>query len=84
MNVFTLFESDNIDSIKLGIQVVKTLGCEKEFEEKLKVPFKEYKYNFNRYVIKLLNQDSSNRYWLIEMFKHRANDYFKTIYKWKK
>ena len=39
MNIFTLFESEDVESIKLGVQVIKTLGCEKEFEDYFEIPF---------------------------------------------
>ena len=39
MNIFTLFESKDIESIKLGIEVIKTLNKEKEFEDYFEIPF---------------------------------------------
>ena len=54
MNIFTLFDSNDINSIKLGIQVVKTLTCEKEFKKYFDVSFFNYEYLFND----LLNDDS--------------------------
>ena len=39
MNVFRLFESENIESIKLGLEVIKTLNKEKEFEDNFGFPF---------------------------------------------
>lgn len=53
MNVFALFENQNIEDIKLGIRVVKTLGLEKEFEEKIKTSFIEYEDVFNNFAVPL-------------------------------
>ena len=39
MNVFSLFENRNIEDIKLGVQLIRTLGCEKEFEDYFEIPF---------------------------------------------
>ena len=39
MNVFSLFESKDIESIKLGIEVIKTLNKEKEFEDNFEISF---------------------------------------------
>lgn len=55
MNVFTLFESKDIESIKLGIQLVKTLGKEKEFENYFKKPLDKYEEVFNGLVLSIFN-----------------------------
>ena len=39
MNIFTLFESEDIESVKLGIEVIKTLNKQKEFEDYFEIPF---------------------------------------------
>lgn len=47
MNVFTLFETKNVEDIKLALKVVKSLNLEKEFEDYFDVPFSKYENNFN-------------------------------------
>ena len=47
MNVFNLFESKNIENIKLGLEVVKTLDCQKEFGNYFKSSFEEYEKKYN-------------------------------------
>lgn len=47
MNVFNLFETRDVESIKLGIQLVKTLDCHKPFEEYFKITLNEYEQVFN-------------------------------------
>lgn len=51
MNVFILFVSYEFETIKLGIEVVKTLGLEKEFEQEMKISFLEYNRLFKENVI---------------------------------
>lgn len=57
MNPFRLFETKNIEDIKLGLQVVKTLGLQREFREYFKksranITFEDYSENFDRFYIK--------------------------------
>ena len=52
MNVFTLFENNNVEDIKLGLQVIKCLGAEKEFKEKMEVTFGKYENLFNSIVLR--------------------------------
>ena len=47
MNVFTLFNNKDLDSIKLGIEVIKTLGYQLEFEEYYGRSFDLYDYYIN-------------------------------------
>ena len=39
MNIFSLFESKDVESIKLGLEVIKTLNKQKEFEDYFEIPF---------------------------------------------
>lgn len=48
MNVFSLFETKTLENIKLGIQVVKTLNLEKEFENKNEISFEIYCRTFDK------------------------------------
>lgn len=47
MNVFNLFKTNNVSSIKLGIQIIKTLGLEREFGESFNREFVDYQDVFN-------------------------------------
>lgn len=60
MNVFSLFETKNIEDIKLGIQVVKSLNKQKEFETKMGIAFEKYEDVFNN-VILVVKQDYQNK-----------------------
>lgn len=55
MNIFNLFESKNMDNIKLGIQVVKTLGLEKEFEGYFGLTLNKYEEVFVNIIPLILN-----------------------------
>lgn len=50
MNVFDLFGTQDIESVKLGIQVVKTLGYEKEFKRCFKVSINNFEKVFSGFV----------------------------------
>lgn len=56
MNAFRLFENDNVEDVKLGLNVIKSLGLQKEFEEKMGISFDNYEDIFNNLVL-VLNQD---------------------------
>ena len=56
MNVFTLFETEDVESIKLAIQVVKTLNKEKEFKTYFNVSIGSYEKVFDNYVKHTYNQ----------------------------
>lgn len=47
MNPFNLFENKNVENIKLGLQVVKSLGLQKEFENYFNRSFEDYQTAFN-------------------------------------
>ena len=42
MNIFSLFEMEDAESIKLGIQVIKTLNKETAFEKHFNIHFEKY------------------------------------------
>ena len=50
MNVLGLFENKNIEDIKLGLQVIKCLGAEKEFEDYFKATIDNYQKVFNTFL----------------------------------
>lgn len=56
MNIFNLFNSNDTNSIKLGIEVVKTLGYQYRFELCFDVGFEEYERVFNEIIIPLSKQ----------------------------
>ena len=55
MNIFSLFETKDVESVKLGIEVIKTLNKQKEFEDYFEIPFhnltKTFQF-FDEYEIK--------------------------------
>lgn len=61
MNPFSLFESKNIENIKLGLQVVKSLNLQKEFELYFKRPFIEYEDIFNNLIL-VISKDVNSAY----------------------
>lgn len=50
MNIITLFEGENPEDIKLGIQVIKSLSLEKEFEEYFRCTPDNYQKVFNSHI----------------------------------
>lgn len=56
MNVFNLFETKNIENIKLGVQIIKTLGYQKDFEVFFKRSFIGYDDVFTNIVL-VMNED---------------------------
>ena len=55
MNIFSLFESKDVESIKLGLEVIRTLGLEKEFEDHFEITHQEYNNIFNGFIIPLMD-----------------------------
>lgn len=60
MNVLHLFGNKNIEDKKLGIQVVKSLGYQKEFERHFKITLDVYETVLNN-IISYENFDYSDR-----------------------
>lgn len=61
MNPFVLFENKNIEDIKLGLQVVNSLGYQKEFEKHFNISYHNYNKIFNNIVL-VLEKDSELEY----------------------
>ena len=74
MNIFTLFESKDIESVKLGIEVIKTLNKEKEFEDKMGISFERYENLFIGFILPKLEIYSDDET-LLRLFKY----HWKTI-----
>ena len=51
MNAFNLIKTQNIESIKLGLEVIKTLNKEKDFKKHFKTSFQAYFDIFNEFVL---------------------------------
>lgn len=61
MNIFKLFDSNDINSIKLGVQVIKTLGLQNEFEKYFKNSFEEYLFILTDFKL-----NENNVRWLLQ------------------
>lgn len=62
MNVLYLFETKNIEDIKLGLQLVKTLHLENEFTTYFKRSFIKYEDIFNNVVL-LLEKETEFKFY---------------------
>lgn len=60
MDVFKLFKTKDIEDIKLGIQVIKSLGLETEFKDKIGLSFEIYS-NILENIIELPNKSGLDK-----------------------
>lgn len=68
MNPFSLFENKNIEDIKLGLKVIKSLSLEKEFEEHFEISYRKYNDVFNN-IFLVINKSPKLEHignWIIE------------------
>ena len=80
MNIFSLFESKDIESVKLGIEVIKTLNKEKEFEDKMGISFEKYEDIFNNILLVVNKKDETKAF--VDVLFYRKFDLSKISKFW--